>query len=89
MVLVVGVRLGCISHALLTAQAIAASGLTLAGWVGNHIDPRMLVQQENIATLQERLHAPCLGIVPRLEPVDLARAAEYLEWPQQPPLSPP
>ena len=88
-VLVVGLRLGCISHALLTAQAIAASGLTLAGWVGNHIDPRMLVQQENIATLQERLHAPCLGIVPRLEPVDLARAAEYLEWPQQPPLSPP
>ncbi|MEJ3959935.1 dethiobiotin synthase [Brachymonas sp. G13] len=80
-VLVVGLRLGCISHALLTAQAIAASGLPLAGWVANHIDPQMLVQQDNIATLQQRLQAPCLGIVPRLETVDVARAAGYLGWP--------
>ena len=80
-VLVVGLRLGCISHALLTAQAIAASGLPLAGWVANHIDPQMLVQQDNIATLQQRLQAPCLGIVPRLETVDVAQAAGYLGWP--------
>ena len=63
-VLVVGLRLGCLNHALLTAEAIAARGLTLAGWVANHIDPAMLAQAENIAFLIERLAAPLLGVVP-------------------------
>jgi hypothetical protein len=48
-VLVVGLRLGCLNHALLTAEAIRARGLTLAGWVANHIDPDMLAQDDNIA----------------------------------------
>ena len=63
-VLVVGLRLGCLNHALLTAEAIAARGLTLVGWVANHIDPTMLAQAENIAFLTQRLAAPLLGVVP-------------------------
>lgn len=60
-ILVVGVRLGCISHALLTAEAIERDGLTLAGWVANIIDPATSRLEENLATLAERLPAPCLG----------------------------
>ena len=57
-VLVVGVRLGCLNHAMLTAEAIRARGLTLAGWVANRIDPAMQAQEDNIAWLQRRLGAP-------------------------------
>ncbi len=63
-VLVVGLRLGCLNHALLTADAIRARGLTLAGWVANHIDPAMLAQEDNIAFLRTRLQAPLLATVP-------------------------
>jgi dethiobiotin synthetase len=63
-ILVVGLRLGCINHALLTAEAIARRGLNLAGWVANRIDPAMAVQTENLAALTERLPAPCLGVLP-------------------------
>lgn len=63
-ILVVGIRLGCLNHALLTAQAVAATGLPLAGWVANCIDPNAARAQENIETLQGMLSAPCLGIVP-------------------------
>lgn len=62
-ILVVGIRLGCLNHALLTAQAIAQSGNQLAGWFANVIDPEMTMLDENIASLKTRLHAPCLGIV--------------------------
>ena len=69
-VLVVGVRLGCINHALLTADAIAARGLKLAGWVANHVDPAMSFPDENIATMRDwlaREHgAPLLGRIPHL-----------------------
>jgi dethiobiotin synthetase len=61
--LVVGMRLGCINHALLTQQVIATRGLTLAGWVANRIDPEMSRFSENLAALQERLAAPLLGVV--------------------------
>jgi dethiobiotin synthetase len=60
-ILVVGLRLGCLNHALLTAQAIRARGLALAGWIANHIDPAMPVLQENVAALIERLDAPLLA----------------------------
>jgi dethiobiotin synthetase len=59
--LVVGMRLGCLSHALLTAQAIRASGLRLAGWVANHIDPRMPRGEANVAALTDRLAAPLIA----------------------------
>jgi dethiobiotin synthetase len=62
-VLVVGLRLGCLSHALLTAAAIAADQLPLAGWIGTVLDPHMLALEENIASLRERLPAPLLGLL--------------------------
>ena len=62
--LVVGMRLGCLNHALLTEAAIHQSGLSLLGWVANCVDPDMECLEHNIATLQKRMHAPCLGIVP-------------------------
>jgi dethiobiotin synthetase len=60
-ILVVGMRLGCINHALLTAQAIRAKGLTLAGWVANRVDPAMARYEENLSTLQNTLGAPLIG----------------------------
>lgn len=63
-ILVVGMRLGCISHALLTQEAIAARGLPLAGWIANRIDPQMARFEENLAALEERMTAPLLGVIP-------------------------
>jgi dethiobiotin synthetase len=63
-VLVVGLRLGCINHALLSARAIAADGCRLIGWIGNRVDPDMAHADGNLATLRERLPAPCLGVLP-------------------------
>jgi dethiobiotin synthetase len=60
-ILVVGLRLGCLNHALLTAQAINARGLPLAGWVANHIDPHMQAAEENISSLDRRLGTPLLA----------------------------
>jgi dethiobiotin synthetase len=77
--LVVGLRLGCLNHALLTAESIERRGCRLAGWVGNLVDPRMAVPDENVATLRERLPAPCLGIVPRLDRVTAASVAAQLD----------
>jgi dethiobiotin synthetase len=54
-ILVVGMKLGCINHSLLTAEAIKARGLKLHGWVANHIDPNMAMRKENIATIEEQL----------------------------------
>lgn len=78
-ILVVGVRLGCINHALLTAEAIARDGLILAGWVANIVDPQTSRLEENLATLAERLPAPCLGQVPRLAQASPAAVAANLQ----------
>ncbi|AHF69892.1 MULTISPECIES: dethiobiotin synthase [Pseudomonas] len=77
-ILVVGVRLGCINHALLTAEAIAQDGLQLAGWVANIIEPKTSRLEENLATLSERLPAPCIGRVPRLKKASADAVAEHL-----------
>ncbi len=75
-VLVVGLRLGCLNHALLTAEAIRADGLVLAGWVANRIDPQMAAADENLDHLRARLGAPLLGVVPWSDtPPDPARIA--------------
>lgn len=71
-ILVVGMRLGCINHALLTVEAIKARGLALAGWVANQIDSEMTMFSENIASLQHRIAAPCLSVVHWGESVCLA-----------------
>ncbi len=63
-IMVVGLRLGCLNHALLTASAIAADGLSLVGWIGSTLDPAMQALEENIAALHRLLSAPCMGILP-------------------------
>ncbi|RNF31026.1 dethiobiotin synthetase [Massilia aurea] len=78
-ILVVGMRLGCISHALLTVEAIVARGLVLAGWVANTADPDMSFEQENIEALAQRIPAPLLGRVPRLHTPTAAAAAEFID----------
>jgi dethiobiotin synthetase len=77
-ILVVGVRLGCLNHALLTVEVIATRGLTLAGWVANVVDAEMAAVEENVATLQQRIAAPLLGTVPYLPQADARVAAEQL-----------
>ncbi|MGH8757217.1 MAG: dethiobiotin synthase [Burkholderiales bacterium] len=75
-ILVVGMRLGCLNHTLLTADAIERCGLKLAGWVANCIDPHMAARQENLRALEERLGRPPLGVFafqPDLRPEELAR----------------
>ncbi|MBZ0329109.1 dethiobiotin synthase [Halomonas sp. ANAO-440] len=73
-ILVVGLKLGCISHARLTAEAIQADGLRLAGWIGNLLDANFATDttlyEESLDTLERTLPGPCLGILPRLDAVD-------------------
>ena len=78
-ILVVGMRLGCLNHALLTAHAIRARGLRLAGWIANRIDPAMAAVEENITTLAERLAAPLLGEVEFTLAPDPQRVAVLLD----------
>ena len=79
-ILVVGMKLGCINHTVLTAEAILRDGLRLAGWVASKVDPEMSCFEENIQTLKDRMPAPCLGIIPRLGVENKAvAAAEYLD----------
>ncbi len=77
-ILVVGLRLGCISHALLTVEAVVRRGLVIAGWVANEVDPDMAFMDENVAALEQRIPAPLLGRVPRLGTPTAAAAAAYL-----------
>ncbi|HTJ95924.1 MAG TPA: dethiobiotin synthase [Rhodocyclaceae bacterium] len=77
-ILVVGMRLGCISHALLTIEAIRVRGLKLAGWVANQIDPAMSHVAANIEALSARIPAPLLGHIPHLVPADPRSALEHL-----------
>ena len=81
-ILIVGIRLGCINHALLTAQAIRQDGLKIAGWVANILDTEMLRIDENIDTLKHMLIEPCLGVVPRLSEVTPQQVAAHLTIPE-------
>jgi len=78
-VLVVGMRLGCLNHALLTAEAIAARGLELAGWVANHIDPDMVAATENVQALEQRIRAPLLARIAHATIPDPGLVASQLE----------
>lgn len=77
-ILVVGIRLGCLNHALLTAESIRARGCTLAAWVANQVDAGCERVQENIEALRERIPVPFLGMVPRLHRFNAAAVAERL-----------
>lgn len=78
-ILVVGMKLGCLNHALLTAEAIARDGLKLAGWVANRIDPDMNCYQENLDSLRGFFRAPLLGEVPHLDDPSPEKVADYLK----------
>jgi dethiobiotin synthetase len=81
-ILVIGMRLGCLNHALLTARAIEAAGLRLSGWVANLIDPAMERVNDNLHTLEKRLSAPFLGTVPWQQTPDYRDAATQLLLPE-------
>jgi dethiobiotin synthetase len=63
-ILIVGMKLGCLNHAMLTVREIERSGCSLLGWIANCIDPDMALPEQNIADLRQRITAPCLGVVP-------------------------
>jgi dethiobiotin synthetase len=79
-IMVVGMRLGCLNHALLTAEAMAARGLTLAGWIANAVDIGMPHLSANIDALATRLRAPLLGYVPQLAQPSADLAAAHLDF---------
>jgi dethiobiotin synthetase len=80
--LVVGLRLGCLNHALLSAEGVLEQGCGFAGWVANRLDPALLRPEQSLATLVERIPAPCLGSVPhlpgRIDAVEMARSLDAL-----------
>ncbi len=78
-ILVAGMRLGCLNHALLTVQAIAARGLTLSGWVANVLDEDMAMLDGNIAALQQRIAPPLLGMVPHMAKPDAKVVVRHLD----------
>lgn len=80
-VLVVGLRLGCLNHALLSARAVAADGCRLVGWIANAIDPGMEAADDNVAMLAARLPAPCWGRLPFDPAADAAASSRLLQIP--------
>lgn len=77
-ILVVGLKLGCLNHARLTAESIQSSDTRLIGWIGNQVDPGMLALDANLATLTALIDAPCLGVVPWLDHPEPAQVAAFL-----------
>lgn len=82
-ILVVGMQLGCLNHALLSIESIRATGLPLAGWIANHIDPDMSCVEENIQTLSLMIDAPLLGRIPYLEKMDVHTIASNITLPTE------
>ncbi len=78
-VLVIGMRLGCLNHALLTAEAIRADGLHLVGWVANNLSQQMDSYSENLQSLKAMLQAPCIGEIPCLSEISPKIVAKYLD----------
>lgn len=80
-VLVVGMRLGCLNHARLSARAIAADGFALLGWIGSAIDPAFVERDAYIGLLNDALPAPCLGVLPHAPGADPRAMAQRLALP--------
>mgnify|MGYP000113810708 CR=1 FL=1 len=86
-ILVVGMKLGCLNHALLTQARIEQAGLVVAGWVANQVDPMMSRPAENLATLQQHMHGQFLGYIPHLKgDDDTERALDAVAYLKLPPL---
>jgi dethiobiotin synthetase len=82
-ILVVGIKLGCLNHALLSERAIVDDGVQLAGWIGNAVDPTLAFSEEYIALLQRSLKVPCLGLLPHRRDYDASTFSEYLRLPER------
>src|SRR5690606_27504090 len=78
-ILVVGMRLGCLNHAILSAKAIQLDGVRVAGWVANCVQPDFPQLEANVATLKSMLSAPCLGVIPHANPLDFAKLASFID----------
>jgi dethiobiotin synthetase len=78
-VMVIGLRLGCLNHAVLTAEAIQSGPCKLVGWVGNSIDPAFALLQQNLDTLRDRLPVPCLGVLPHAAEPDTLALSKLLK----------
>jgi dethiobiotin synthetase len=78
-VMVIGLRLGCLNHAVLTAEAIQSGPCKLVGWVGNSIDPAFALLQQNLDTLRDRLPVPCLGVLPHAAAPDALALSKLLK----------
>ena len=81
-ILVVGLKLGCLNHALLTERCVLADGLELAGWIGNAVDPRMEFASEYAALVQRSMASPCLGMLPHAGTLPASRFASQLRFPE-------
>ena len=82
-VLVVGLRLGCINHARLTARAIVADGFRLAGWVGNRVDPNFTAADDNLRILERYMTVPRIGVIPHAPEATPTQIAGSLRWPME------
>lgn len=78
-VLVIGLRLGCISHALLTLESIQHGGMVLAGWIANQVDPDYLYSEQTVSCLQERMPCALLGQIPHLQDTASVQAFSGLD----------
>lgn len=78
-ILVVGMKLGCLNHAVLTQEVILNDGLKIAGWVANAVDESMTVRDENIESLKSMMKSPFLGFVPHLKDAKVDEAAESID----------
>lgn len=77
-ILVVGIKLGCINHALLTLESIHNANIKIAGWIANVIDPNMQYIDENVDSIKQRVNLPLLGVIPYQNNLDLTAVANYL-----------
>ena len=77
-ILVVGLKLGCINHALLSAESIRTTGCQLAGWIANSINPKMAAMAQNIQAIEARIGTPMLGIIPKQDKLDASAIAASL-----------
>ncbi len=81
-IVVIGMKLGCLNHALLTIEAIQRDGLKVAGWIANQVDENMAAYEENVATLHTLIKAPFLGEVPFMQNPNAQDVAELLQLPE-------
>ena len=75
----VGMKLGCLNHAVMTEELIYADGLQVAGWVANRAQPDMARFEENLASLKQMMQSPFLGTIPHIPGADVAEMAEHLD----------